>query len=45
MYFHYWPANKVAGYSGWVIYYSGSKTSDVCVWMVPGTFFYDWDNQ
>lgn len=40
--FYYFPANRVAGYSGFVVY---GVNSELNVWMVPGTFFDDWDNQ
>ena len=40
----YLKANRVAGYSGFVVY--GPANSNFCsVWMVPGTFFDDWDNR
>ena len=40
----YYASNSVAGYSGWVMYgYEGQLSH--CYWMVPGTFFDDWDNR
>jgi len=49
----YFPASRTAGYSGFVIYSVATKTNsfgdeldyNVSVWMVPGTFFDDWDNR
>lgn len=42
--FTYLTANKTAGYSGFVGY--GCKLGYfTSVWMIPGTFFDDWDNQ
>lgn len=49
--FTYLPANKVAGYSGWVVYtvYRGINGAETgpshSIWMIPGTFEDDWDNQ
>lgn len=51
MYNHlYMKANRTAGYSGFVVYYRSNDKfnsvygdSDSC-WMIPGTFFDDWDN-
>ena len=40
----YYAANRTAGYSGFVLY-SDSQGFNVSVWMVPGTFFDDWDNK
>jgi len=44
--FTYLAANKVAGYSGYVLYWNvDNQVLDTAnVWMVPGTFFDDWDN-
>ena len=44
MFYQYFPSNRVAGYSGFVMYFTeaGSVKN---VWMVPGTFFDDWDNK
>jgi hypothetical protein len=42
--YHYFKAIKTAGYSGFVLYVPGSGDVVVSYWMVPGTFFYDWDN-
>lgn len=42
---HYLPANPVAGYSGFVVYYCGQDDRNICVWMIPGTFECDWDNR
>jgi hypothetical protein len=44
----YLNANQVAGYSGYVLYFNdlNNQVWETCsVWMVPGTFFDDWDNQ
>lgn len=42
----YLPANRTAGYSGFVLYSAPyAPLHQVCVWMIPGTFFDDWDNQ
>ncbi len=44
--FKYLKANKTAGYSGFVLYQSVCYDYDnISVWMIPGTFFDDWDNQ
>jgi hypothetical protein len=40
----YFAANRVAGYSGFVVYTRSPLLDATCVWMVPGTFFDDWDN-
>lgn len=40
--YEYFKAIPTAGYSGFVNYYCGSQMT---WWMVPGTFFDDWDNQ
>jgi hypothetical protein len=41
--FTYLPANQTAGYSGFVIYGYYPQWNN-SVWMIPGTFFHDWDN-
>lgn len=45
--FYYMKANRTAGYSGFVLYVHPTSVNpaDRCVWMVPGTFFDDWDNR
>jgi hypothetical protein len=41
----YYSSSRTAGYSGFVCYgYEGSGGAVSC-WMIPGTFFDDWDNQ
>jgi hypothetical protein len=41
----YFPANRTAGYSGFVFYSVAMGDSyNVSYWMIPGTFFDDWDN-
>ncbi len=40
--FVYFEAKKTAGYSGFVMY---NCYGAVNFWMVPETFFDDWDNQ
>ena len=40
----YLPANRTAGYSGYIMY-AWLPAPSHCVWMIPGTFFDDWDNQ
>lgn len=39
----YYPANPCAGYSGFVIQFNSMGVA-ISYWMVPGTFFDDWDN-
>lgn len=41
----YFAANRTAGYSGFVIYWTGEITCNTSYWMVPGTWEYDWDNR
>lgn len=45
--FTYLKSNKTAGYSGFVLYAASvwTKPEFMSVWMIPGTFFDDWDNQ
>ena len=42
---HYYRSNRTAGYSGFVLYYSGPIAANVCFWMIPGTWEDDWDNR
>ena len=42
--FTYLKANRTAGYSGFVCYHRNDMRFNDSVWMVPGTFFDDWDN-
>lgn len=42
--FAYFPANRTAGYSGFVVY-GPANSNMVSYWMIPGTFFDDWDNR
>ena len=46
----YYPANRVAGYSGFVVYANMRGPGELwpCnsgYWMIPGTFEDDWDNR
>jgi hypothetical protein len=42
----YFAASPVAGYSGFVLYgVSHEIPLNASYWMVPGTFFDDWDNR
>jgi hypothetical protein len=41
--FTYFKANRTAGYSGFVLYIIPGA-DDASYWMIPGTFFDDWDN-
>lgn len=43
--FIYLNATKTAGYSGFVVYSYTCNHPVRSIWMVPGTFFDDWDNQ
>jgi hypothetical protein len=42
---HYLAGSVTAGYSGYVVYYSCNDQSNVSIWMIPGTWELDWDNQ
>lgn len=44
--FTYLKPNKTAGYSGFVIYRPANSycNDDFVIWMIPGTYFLDWDN-
>lgn len=45
--FTYLKPNKTAGYSGFIMYNSNSENwayGQLSVWMIPGTYFLDWDN-
>ncbi len=41
----YYPASWCAGYSGFVYYGYDGKVANHSYWMIPGTFFHDWDNR
>jgi hypothetical protein len=43
----YLEANATAGYSGFVVYWRNNVDQEPSssVWMIPGTFEHDWDNQ
>ncbi len=44
--FTYFKASRTAGYSGFVYYIPvGLNYTHMSYWMIPGTFFDDWDNQ
>lgn len=43
----YFESNPTAGYSGYVVYwrYNTDNEPNACIWMIPGTYADDWDNQ
>jgi len=43
--FTYLKSNRTAGYSGFVVYNNDGGFKNNSYWMVPGTFFDDWDNK